>query len=88
MEGTFGTWDAAARKGWDPSWDKARLSTVPPPPKGHKHDNRLEERVEKIRKALDPEYQERRMAEWQKTRPPKRIRTGYRLVMKKNPWEE
>lgn len=59
---------------------------MPPVPKGHKHDNRLEQRLAKIDKGL--KSQEQRLAEYQKSRPPKRIRTGFRLVMKKNPWEE
>lgn len=75
-----------AGKGWDPTWDKPRLSTVPPAPKGHKHDHRLGERLEKIQRALA--NQDQRVADFQKTRPAKRIRTGFRLVMKKNPWEE
>ncbi|KAA0168919.1 hypothetical protein FNF27_01939 [Cafeteria roenbergensis] len=86
LDGTFGSWDAETGKGWDPAWDKPRLSTVPPPPKGHKHDHRLGERLEKIQRALA--NQEQRVADFQKTRPAKRIRTGFRLVMKKNPWEE
>jgi hypothetical protein len=59
---------------------------VPPPPKGHKHDKKLPERIAKIQKAL--ENQEQRIAEFQKTRPPKVVKKGFRLVMKKNPWEE
>lgn len=43
-----GKYSIGTNDGWDPLWDKRRSNKVANAPRGHVHDNKIEERVQKV----------------------------------------
>ena len=43
-----GKYSIGTNDGWDPLWDKRRSNKVATAPRGHVHDNKIEERVQKV----------------------------------------
>ena len=43
-----GQYSIGTNDGWDPLWDKRRSNTVASAPRGHVHDNKIAERVQKV----------------------------------------
>ena len=73
---------------WHDEWLAPRKSFVPRIPKGARVDNRLGERIDKIKAALTPAFQSKKLADYKKTLPPKPPAEGLIRWVKKNAWEK
>jgi hypothetical protein len=69
-------------------WNQPRASVIMRAPKGTRHDLAVAARVASITAARSEKAQEKRLADYKKTLPPKPLAEGLVRWVKKNAWEK